>query len=384
MKKLLATAAVCGLVVASAPAHADIDLSTGGFMKGYLALTDQDDDSGVAGDARELNILRATELHFTGETTLDNGLTVGFHTEAQADNGDAFAIEESYAYFSSGWGRVNFGAEDGAAYLLQVAAPSADSNVDGIRTYINPVNYTAAGAGSDLFTQASVNTGAGFDYDQDQTAFADKITYLSPILNGFQVGLSYVPDAADVSDESARDEDDVNNLFGAAYEAAVRYEGSFDNVGFIVGAGYTHIDLEADTDAINNEDDRTAWNVGLDLDIGPFGVGAVYTEDNYADAAAGSQDDEETFIVGVDYTTGPFKLGASYYDQENTLGLAGLGGAGNGVDTQRYVGGVTYTYGPGMSFRGSVSYIEHENVAGLTTGSEIEATSFLVGTDIKF
>ena len=49
--------------------------------------------------------------------------------------------EESYAYFSGAWGRVNFGKEDGAAYLLQVAAPSADSNVDGLRQYVAGTNY---------------------------------------------------------------------------------------------------------------------------------------------------------------------------------------------------------------------------------------------------
>jgi len=83
---------------------------------------------------RHFDIARETEIHFTGETTLDNGLTVGVHHEADIDdNGigfgagaDAFLTEESYAYFSGAWGRVNFGKEDGSNYLLQVAAPSAD------------------------------------------------------------------------------------------------------------------------------------------------------------------------------------------------------------------------------------------------------------------
>lgn len=378
MKKLLATAAVCGLVVASAPAYAGIDLDIGGYMKGYLGFTDQDNDTAVAGEARELDIIRNTEIHFTGETTLDNGLTVGLHAEIEADgnNQETTTFEESYAYFSSAWGRVNFGAEDGASYLLQVAAPSADSNVDGIRQLINPVNYTAT-AGTGLAIAG------GYDYEQNLTGYDDKITYLSPIVNGFQLGLSYTPDVDDASDSAAENEDDVNNALGSAYETSVRYEGSFENVGFTVGAGYTLIELENDTDAINNEDDRQAWNVGLDLDIGPFGIGAAYTEDNFADNVSNSTDDEEeTYVVGVDYTTGPFKLGASYLNQDNSGDVAGSTGAG--IETERYTGGVVYTYGPGMTFRGSVSYIEHSNVAGLTTGTSVEATSVLLGTNIKF
>ena len=186
------------------------------------------------------------------------------------------------------------------------------------------------------------------------------------------------------SDEDLEAFDDQNNDLGSVYEASVRYEGMFNNVGVILGAGYTHAELEEDTDAINNEDDRTAWNIGADFDIGPFGIGAAYLEDDYAENVAGASDDEETWVLGVDYTTGPFKLGASYLDVENTRNIAG-NTAGTGVESQRYTGGVTYTYGPGMTFRGSVSYVEHENVAGLPgTATELEATSFTLGTQVAF
>jgi hypothetical protein len=60
-------------------------------------------------------------------------------------------VDETYAYFQGDWGRVNLGSEDGAAYLLQVAAPSADSNIDGLRVYIqgwDQATWTGATAGS--------------------------------------------------------------------------------------------------------------------------------------------------------------------------------------------------------------------------------------------
>ena len=385
MKKLLlSSAALCGLAMIATPASAGIDLELGGFFKGYGMYVDQDDDSSVAGEARELDIIRHTEIHIGGETTLDNGLTVGFHLEAETDGdsptgGDTFDVEESYAYFSGGWGRTNFGAEDGAAYLLQVATPSADSNIDGIRQYVQPVNYASADA-------AALNFADGYDYDQNPTGYADKLTYLSPIMNGFQLGLSYVPDVADATKSVAANTDDVDGSLGSAYEGAIRYEGMFNNVGVILGAGYSHVDLEDNTtNPGGNDDDRTAWNVGADFDIGPFGIGVAYMEDDFAEPGANpTDDDEETFVVGVDYTTGPFKFGATYYDQDNTANIAG-NVATDGVETERWTGGVVYTYGPGMSFRGSVSHIEHDNVAGINDGGDsVDATSFLLGTDIKF
>jgi predicted porin len=380
MKKvLLSSVAVIGLASLATPAAAQVKLDLGGYFKGYGMYTSQDDD-GTTSEARELDIIRNTEIHFGGETTLDNGLTVGAHFETEADRNDGMEVQESYVYASGGWGRVNFGAEDGAAYLLQVEAPSADTNLDGIRQYINPVNYDQSSVSGDFDVNDTVG---GLDYDQDVTGYADKVTYLSPIMNGFQLGLSYTPDISDSSSEDADNENDVNNALGAAYEAGVRYEGQFNNVGVIVGAGYTHVDLEKDTDTTGNEDDRTAWNAGIDLDIGPFGVGVAYTEDDFAETPVNPDDDEETWVVGVDYTTGPFKIGASYLNKDSGGDFAGNTG-NDGVESDRYTGGVTYTYGPGMSFRGSISHVEHDNVSGLTTGDSFDATSVLLGTQINF
>ena len=398
MKKvLLSTVAIAGMVVVANPAAAQVKLELGGYFKGYGAYVDQDDNADTdigtaglqgAGDSQDLDIIRDTEVHFGGETTLDNGLTVGAHIEAFSDGGDGFGVDESYIYMSGGWGRVNFGAEDGAGYLLQVAAPSADSNIDGIRQFVQPVNYTAALADTAAGT-AGLQTfggftgaGGGIDYDMDPSGKTDKLTYLSPIMNGFQLGLSFSPDTAASGSLGGVGFDDVEDTIEETYEGAVRYEGQFNNVGVILGAGYSH--GENGSDAVLppvagavDTDDREVWNVGADFDIGPFGVGVVYREDNGALDGVGA-DDEETLVVGVDYTTGPFKLGASYYDQENTFAI-------NNLDTQRYSGGVTYTYGPGMTFRGSIGHVEHEATGiGGAGSNDIDATYVTLGTQVNF
>ena len=226
MKKLLmcSAAIALGLAVAT-PAKADgIKLDLAGHFKGYVTWLGQDtndEPGGVPGAAkasmRHFDILRETEIHFTGETTLDNGLTVGVHHQALIDSptdagtgglggGDLFATRKSYAYFSGSWGRVNFGKEDGANYLLEVAAPSADENFDGLRQYINPFNSGLSNIHSELLANCAggscvigggpgrgyFNTGK-LDYANDATGFNNKITYLTPVWNGFQAGGSYTP-----------------------------------------------------------------------------------------------------------------------------------------------------------------------------------------------
>lgn len=323
MKKLLlASVAVSGLAFAAAPAHAEIELEVGGYFKGYGVYTDADADEAF-------DIIRDTELHLGGETTLDNGLTVGVHFEFDVDGKDSASTDESYVYFSGDWGRVNFGAEDGAAYLLQVAAPSADSNIDGIRNYVDPTGIGAAGV---------------LDYDLDPAGKADKFTYLSPIFSGFQVGASYTSsvDFAD-SAQTFKGTDTVMEFAG-------RYEGQFQNVGVIAGAGY-----------VTAEDEYDGWNIGLDLDIAAFGIGAAYVNEEQNNV------DVDTIVVGADYTTGPFKFGASYYNLD----------VDGGADLDRYTGGVNYEYGPGMSLRGSISYTDEDT-------TDTDSTAVVIGTQINF
>ena len=328
MNKLMLGAAAVALTLAVSPAFAAEDsgvkLNLGGHFKGYVNYTNED-------AARSVDILRDTEVHFGGETTLDNGLTVGAHIEALADGGDSFGVDESYIYMAGSWGRVNVGNEDGAAYLLQVAAPSADENIDGIRQFINPTNLTSV------------------DYANDVAKGADKLTYLSPVFSGFQAGVSYAPEANTTSRSTAGNTNDVTGENGDVTEAALRYEGMVGTVGVIAGAGYTT------TSESNNE-----WNTGVDLDIGAFGLGAIYTEQSNDTTA-----DQDTWVVGGDYTTGPFKIGASYLNKDIDAG----------TETDRYTGGVTYSYGPGMTFRGSVGY---------TDAGSADATTATVGTQINF
>ena len=411
MKKLLMCSAACALGLAVAgPAKADgIKLDLAGHFKGYVTWIDNDNEDGF--DERSFDILRETEIHFTGETTLDNGLTVGVHHEADIDSEfggtDVFTTEESYAYFSGAWGRVNFGKEDGANYLLQVAAPSADENYDGLRQYINPeninqnavtnVNTGAFGVGG-FGARGFVNTGK-LDYANDATGYANKITYLTPVWSGFQAGASYTPDMGGTpstggnagANEGSRafgvhlaGTNGNNDHYGDAWEAALRYEGKWQELGITLGGGYTQVDLEDGTSAANT-DDFTQWNLGGALTWQQFGLGVVYTKDN---GGLDDNGDNRTWVVGIDYTTGPFKLGASYLNNREDLGLTGGGADLGSLDTDRWTGGVVYTYGPGMTFRGSVAWVStdlpDEQGPFPFSGDSADTVDILLGTQINF
>jgi outer membrane protein OmpU len=417
MKKLLMCSAAVALGLAAAhPAKADgIKLDLAGHFKGYVTWVSES-VTGATTNERHFDILRETEIHFTGETTLDNGLTVGVHHDALIDGGtgaggaDAFLTRESYAYFSSAWGRVNFGKEDGANYLLQVAVPSADTNYDGLRQYVNPEGLGAfgfagilaqgasgGGAGAGGGVRGFANTGSKLDYSDDATGFANKISYLTPVWSGFQAGASYTPSmggALSIGGQPGGNEastafgvplKDGLGTFGDAWEGALRYEGKWQELGITLGGGYTHVQYTTASAA----DENTAfhqWNLGAGLTWQQFGLGAVYTTDN---GALRNDGQNRTWVVGVDYTTGPFKLGASYLNNHEGLGDTAVGsGISNGqLDTTRWAPGVIYTYGPGMTFRGSVGWVRTtlpDEGGNVGLGGHASSTDVLLGTQINF
>ena len=346
-----------------------INLDISGHMKMYINYADQD------GTARKTDILRDTDVTFSGETALSNGLTVGAAINADGDGGDSFAVEDSFVYASGNWGRLSLGAEDGTAFMLQVAAPSADENVDGIETFVTPFNFSATGlTGTDFETEI---TSFGLDYDNDLTAGADKISYMTPVFSGFQAAASYTPDVSNFSPASrstnGNNTDNTLDEFGDAWEIAGRYEGkATDDMSYIIGAGYTSVNTEQ-TNASSTIDTFTEWNTGIDLDIGAYGIGVIYTENNGGKI---SGNDSKTWVVGADYTVDAVKYGASWLNNTHEES------ATTEVDVNRFTAGAVYEYGPGLSFRGSVSYLNADAPASI--GGDIDGAAVTLGTQILF
>lgn len=357
---LLAGTALVGAALIASPAQADLKLDLGGHFSGYGVYVDQDELP--ASNFDDLAIRRNTEIHFTGETTLDNGLTVGVHIEQEIENGGVSENNnESYAYFSGGWGRVNFGNEDGVAYLLQVAAPSADSNIDGLRSTVQGFNY---------------DNGA-LDYDHAQfgnaptdgtVAPTDRISYLTPKFNGFQAGVSYAPRrelATGILNFAPVTFEDL-------WEAAVRWDGQFEGVGISVGAGYSTSDNVAAAGA-----EPEGWNVGFNLAWNQFSFGGAWVDEE--DAYGVANTDQTTWVLGAAWDNGPYHVGVSYLDKEEQL-------VANGAerDSNKATIGGGYTFGPGMTFRGAVAFGESVDAARGGADQVVDFTQVTIGTDIQF
>jgi len=420
MKKiLLAGTAIVGAAILASPAQADLKIDLGGHFRGYAVFSENDESSSVAtgtgttsvitgASLRNFDFRRDMEVHFTGETTTDSGLTVGVHAELEMGNegpdvgapptltsaGDDFnQLDEAYMYFSGGWGRVNFGSEDGAAYLLQVAAPSADSNIDGMRVYVQAFNTDVWDDG--LVNGSTTDVTARLDYDNADFRDTDRLTYLTPKWNGFQAGASYAPEAGQNVVDGAfapiATDDDVGQ-FENLWEVAARWDGEFEGFGISLGAGYATAGTEADALAGTfGSDNLTSWDAGVNVSFNDFSIGAAYlTSDT---GTSGANADLTTWVVGAAWDNGPYHLGLSYNDTQLDSNAYGAGLADD-LELNRWAVGGGYTYGPGMTFRGSVAMLDVDNGngnnglfgggPGLTATPDPTQYQIAIGTDINF
>lgn len=417
MKKiLLAGTALVGVAILSQPAHADLKLDLQGYFRGYAVYTDNNTatdntlGTGANNKLAKFSFMRDNEVHFTGQTTLDNGLTVGVHNEiklgseavsssatagtfggAKVDffgnpGDDPTLVDETYAYAQGEWGRVNLGTEDGAAYLLQVAAPSADSNIDGLRVYIQ---------GFDVNTWVGKTAGAStltvpLGYDNADFRQSERLTYLTPKWNGFQAGGSYaaVPNMQNAFGGTYGQPVNSNvGQFKDLWELAARWDGEFSGFGISAGGGYSGASKQNSATAVGlvGSKDLETWDGGLNFTWQQFSLGGAYRWSNTGTSAiVGQSSNARIWDVGLGWDNGPWHAGASYFDDKFDGGAYGFQSV-NQLTLHRETIGGGYTFGPGMTFRGSVALLQADDHA-TTSISNVhpDQTQVTIGTDINF
>ncbi|MAM73654.1 porin [uncultured Tistrella sp.] len=359
MKKILigTTALVAvGLVAGQASAAEKIKLGLGGYYQSFFKITDQDDIGATS--YRTDSVVQEGEIFFLGETVLDNGTKVGVQVQLEGyTTGDQ--IDEHYVYFDGSWGRLLIGAENSAAYLMHYAAPSAIVG-HGMATP-NFFGFTTGDNQTDL---TYVN----------ETSDANKLTYFTPRMAGFQLGLSYTPSLAGGTGGSSNSygnlTDDAAGRQEQIVEVGVNYVNKLGGVDLAVSGGYLKGSLEAD--AIG-ADDLQVWSLGMNVGFSGFTLGGSYINDNNG---LEGNNDMDRWNVGLTYAFGPYTVGGAYALSTREF----ANGAGDD-ELEFYEFGGTYAMGPGVNLSAGVQFV---NADSDRASARQEGTSFLIGTGISF
>ncbi|WP_162906696.1 porin [Algihabitans albus] len=361
MKKvLMGTTAIGAVALMAGPAAAQdgkISLGVGGYYENFFTFVEQDFDGPGDNDYNQFNVRQEGEIHFTGETTLDNGLTVGFQAQLEAiTQGDQ--IDETFLYFEGSWGRLVMGSENSAPYLMQYTAPSAGLG-------LNDPNIAPFQQNSDAGTSTLLN----------QVSDSNKITYFTPRFAGFQLGASYTPniDATGGDRQSSglnTDEDpgDYNNFFGGGANFVESFNG-FD----VAVAGGIEYGMEEEDALVGNPetDDFLAFSGGVNVGFAGFTVGGSVLHSN-----GGLDDDGDTLVwdVGATYGQGPWEVGVTYLNGETET-------VGGDDQLHRVELGANYRLSPGVRVIGALQYSDDEDSS---EDREEDAWGVIIGTRLDF
>lgn len=351
MKKiLLGTTAVVALATLSTEAFAadKIKLGLGGFMRHYVGVSNHDEVAATAntsvGRGVKLQQWDYSEVHFKGDTTLDNGLNVAVKVETGATKSGGRAqgiVDVSQLTISSdAMGALTVGSTPHAGDDFLIRVPQVNGFDWGDTDKFGAVSDAAATT-STAFTTSSVDI-------TDMGAKGGKLKYVTPTFSGFTGYASYA--AAEVNGSNITIGAANRNGAHDASTMGVAYEGELSGValsadvthfrvngtsnvthgglnvgmaGFTVGGGYS--DFNDDSSAVNSTNDGNAWELGVGYETGPYSLAVGYMNANNKGTAAAAQDNEDTkWNVGAAYDLGAgVKLTADYFhsqaDAEDTV-----------------------------------------------------------------
>jgi predicted porin len=394
MKKLLlgSTALVAaGLMAGEAYAADGVKLGIGGRYMGAAginAIQDFEDNSGNE-HPRSYVFKQDVEVYFLGETTLDNGLTVGARIELEGQaSGDQ--IDAVWAYFSGGFGEIRFGDTSEALAQLCYLVPSASGIFGADSPNFNFSNNAFTGLG-----YAATN-GTCYGVDDKST----KIVYFSPNFGGFSFAASFTPDNTEDTRNTlggfgTRSSEDLGQN-SENLSVGAQFTHDFNGVNLALGGGGTwSFDREGGSDT----DERHDYNAYAQVGFSGFTIGGALgiRQNRGGDGSddlvwgAGVTYNWDAWTVGFGYSHGRYELfqpGATFTFIDSAGATTTVTALSDVVDDSNIFSlTASYALGPGIQIDAVAEYYQYQGDGDdfpLGADRDFEGFSVGLGTLIQF
>lgn len=300
---------------------------------GYLI-----DDDAANSENREIRI--DTRVPIT-VSVVEDGVTYGGFFRLRNTAGNTTALpqpggsrpgmqfEYNYVYAQSDWGKVELGDNDGAQSVLYVSAPFVGLG------QAMPANGNITGSPS-----------AGYAFGPaNWLAQSNRISYYSPKMSGFEVGVGFSPEYGSRGNDMSRLTTGLS--LKDTIEGGVRWTGQFDATKLVLGAGF------GSGQARNAARDLETWNVGAQAVFGGVTVGGAY----WLDGKSLTPGDRSGWNAGATWVKGKLGFGASYGAATTELA------AGGSNDDTLWGVGVDYKLTRYISLSGDVLFLESDTAA---------------------
>ena len=361
MKKTLlgSTALVAvGLLASPALASDPLKVTIGGNVVTGFYVIDADSVGGIEFQDTKVALV-ARNIDIKAEGTLDNGLVAGvmaklmlntdFQNSANQANisGSTATFRQLFAYLEGGFGKFEIGGTDGAAYKMHYTSPwfVPGNGVDSPNIYNHPAGLIAN-------TRASTFSLMATD--------ANKISYFTPRLAGFQLGASFTPDtslngpAANGYGAGLKYTTFSGNNIGNVFEIAANYAGTLGGVDVGVDGFYVNGSVNDNNNFTNfsNGADPEEYGFGANLGYAGFTLGGAYYKSTDLDYSLGQsvafKDVEaKVWTAGLKYATGPWQVGVAYLKSQDDGSVAPSIGALGAEQSFWQIGG-GYSLGSGV------------------------------------
>jgi predicted porin len=370
-------------------------------------------------DRQNVSLRQEVRVNFTGQTTLDNGITVGvlvgLNGENVAKSGSSTQINRAYADFSGKFGLVRVGEATGAFGTDCVGDPGNVTANFGVNSpnesysnvgYVQQRNQTTgkanvrnAGSGTTTYhstfgvaPMGSIGTCYGIE------SKGNKIQYYSPSFGGFTFGISFAPTGnarfaggglAYGTDVTAPTGGGGNNILSIGAD----YTHDFGNWNLTAGGGGEWAFTLYTPAGGDNTNHPSAYQAGVQVGFGHFAIGFSgayymnYAHAGYAATTSGADSDGYVVTAGGSYTIDAWSFGVQGLYGHYNQGAVAVGKAlalpVSSVDAQQFYGASlngAYALGPGVSLEGQVAWTEADYGNAQVLGVSVPVPE-IVGVD---
>jgi len=345
-----------GLIAAVTPGQvraADaITLTLGGRIKEFFFVASQ--AQAPAENLNSTGMFNDTRISVEGRTVLDNGITVRSFVRFNAVARDTRDIDEAYIDIISSFGRLRMGEKAGLnTTTIGDPVPQAFLSVD---------EEIIADA---MKPRTGITLRDGFTFKRF-TGNALAVSYQSPEVYGFKVGVAYHP-----TNTSAVGTIDGRITPHDAIDVTAGYNGDFQGGTYRIAGGY----FRMASSAFGN-DGGQAWNISAGATYGGLEVAAAYISSQPANGL-----DEHAWTVGALYGIGPFLVSADYRSaRRRPLPFASLPAGVFKEHVERATLQTAYRLGRGITVGLAGFYADQTT----STGAGFDGGGVLSGIKIEF
>jgi hypothetical protein len=340
----LGTTALVGAALLMADAATAATVSPGGALdiniNGFARFRAHGGDI----DKARLDPNKSTGLDFSNDTEVHvdmrgkddaTGLEYGGSVEFEADTNRTLNTDESWLFVRGGFGEFRFGDEDG---------PIDDSTV-----FAGTIGAGTGGIDGDVIDTIGTSITKPLN-SGDST----KARYYTPVMGGFQLGVSYTPNVESDGDDIANKNLEVEKFT----EGALTYEGSFAGLDILASGvgGFCQNNGPGDSS------DCYSWGGGASVGLFGFKVAGGFFGEKLG------EEDKKFYNIGVATGLGPINLSVTYGQVVDSSNLVTNG---NELDEPyNLVFSADIGLMPGLVLAGDVSRFDNDVSSGPMKGDD--------------